>query len=925
MTPERFQRTEEIFQAAIDLDGPARKAFLDEKCGEDARLRADVESLLNESGVNETLLAGAVLRAAQSLESAQSTRDIGQRIGNYRLIREIGRGGMGAVYQAIRADDEFLQSVAIKLLQRGLEDDFLLARFRAERQILATLQHPNIAQLLDGGTASDGRPYLVIEYIEGEPLLPYCRKRNLNIRERLELFRSVCSAVHYAHQKLVIHRDIKPGNVLVNGEGVPKLLDFGIAKLLAPELIAGEMPKTLTDVRLMTPGYASPEQIRGELLTTSTDVYSLGVVLYELLSDQRPFPLEGKSSHELELAVCSTEARPPSSAASDETLRKQIGGELDTIVLMAMHKEPERRYPSAQALADDLLRYLRGEPVSARKDTLLYRTGKLIRRNPLAFATLALLIVSLIGGMATTLYQARRAEQRFAQVRKLANSFLFDFHDRIRDLPGSTEARAYVLQQAVQYLDSLAAEAGRDLSLKQELAEAYVRVGDALGDPRGANLGKSREARESYQKAIRLGADISAALPTNHAALRVYSDALARHGDILSSTGKSMDGQADLLKSVQVAEDLNRLPNPSAKDVTILVSALNRTGDHREDQDPEEAMRLYQRAAQKMEDLLAREPLDEHRLRVVQTYDRIARAAHALGDAATSIANYRRAIPIVEELSRRNPNNTRYQRQVSTTYGMMANYLGNPDYLHTGQRAAMLANQRKSLDILLQMHKADPNDRLIEMDVALRREKIARALVETDPAAALREAGLCVEITARLWKEAPANVRYRRAHSNCRAEYAKAQLAAGAPAQAIEVLTQSLTENEQMLRGDPSHLGFGEAVVSTHMRLCEAYTDLKQYARAASHCEQATAGAGKYAAQRPRDLYFIRDAGNTHEVAARLAAASGNREQCRLHLRKAREAWLRFSSIAKSSVLGREGLERVDAAERRIALQLTGR
>jgi tetratricopeptide (TPR) repeat protein len=403
--------------------------------------------------------------------------------------------------------------------------------------------------------------------------------------------------------------------------------------------------------------------------------------------------------------------------------------------------------------------------------------------------------------------------------------------------------------------------------------------------------------------------------------LRVYSDALARRGDILSSTGKSTDGRADLLKAVEVAEELNRLPNPSGSDVAVLVSALNRTGDHLEDQNPEEAMRLYRRAAQQMEDLLAREPLDAHRLRAVQTYDRIARAAHALGDAATSIASYRRAIPIIEELFRLHPNNTRYQRQISMTYGMMANYLGNSDYLHVGQRAEMLANYRKSLDILLRMQQADPNDRLIQMDVALRHEKIARALIETDPSAALKEAAQCVEITGRLFKEAPANLRYRRAHSNCRAEYAKVQLAAGQPAQAIAGLTESLAEHEQMLKADPDHLGFGEAVLSANMYLCNAYTGLKQYARAASHCEQAVASAEKYMAQRPRDLYFIRDVGNTNEVAARLAAASGNREQSRRHLEKAREAWMRFRSIAKSSVLGKEGLERLDTSP----LQLTGR
>jgi len=403
MTPERWRQVEEIFQAALDLQPEARMAYLAEACATDATLKSQVEALLSQHEDAGPLLDEPLYDSTElsSLEFFAEDEDpmIGRRLGSYRITREIGRGGMGAVYEASRADNEFYKRAAIKLVKRGMDTDFILRRFRKERQILASLDHPHIAGLLDGGTTDDGLPYFVMEFIEGQPLYSYCDTHQLSITERLKLFRSICDAVHYAHQKQVVHRDIKPSNVLVTSEGVPKLLDFGIAKLLNPEL-AGDITHdpTATAMRLMTPEYASPEQVQGGATTPSTDVYSLGVLLYELLTGHRPYRLINRAPHEIARVICEEEPTPPSviitrpadllpnanrgddeattlrkvySARSStlEILRRQLSGDLDTIVMRALRKEAEWRYPSAAQLRDDITQYLEGKPVSDLPDS----------------------------------------------------------------------------------------------------------------------------------------------------------------------------------------------------------------------------------------------------------------------------------------------------------------------------------------------------------------------------------------------------------------------------------------------------------------------------------------------------------------------------------------------------------------------------
>jgi serine/threonine-protein kinase len=426
-----------------------------------------------------------------------------ERIGPYKIIREIGYGGMGAVYLAVRDDDQFKKHVAIKLMKPGLDSDLRFRRFHRERQILANLDHPNIAKLLDGGTTEEGIPYLVMDYVEGIPIDNYCDEKKLPTIERLVLFQIICSAVQFAHQNLVVHRDIKPGNILVNTEGVPKLLDFGIAKLLHSD------DKALTTSLLpMTPEYASPEQIRGETITTASDIYSLGILLYELLTGHRPYQLNSKSPVELQRVICQEEPEKPSHIirrAKDfdptlqlnpetvdktreeefEKLYRRLRGDLDNIVLMALRKDPQRRYASVQQFSEDIKRHLEGMPVLARKDTLGYRTGKFILRNKMAVAAALLVLLTLVGGIISTLRQARIAAQqrdkarieaqKSAQINQFIQTMLSSADPEVQ---GKDVTVATVLNEASQRVEiELSSQPEIQAAVRTTIGKTYYGLG----------------------------------------------------------------------------------------------------------------------------------------------------------------------------------------------------------------------------------------------------------------------------------------------------------------------------------------------------------------------------------------------------------------------------------------------------------------
>jgi serine/threonine protein kinase/Tol biopolymer transport system component len=409
VTPERWQRIKELLLAAEDVDPGNRDQFLRQSCGSDYALRAELESLLeaDHSAVESGFSTTNLIRMA-CVSAAPADPMIGRRVGAYEIVRPIGQGGMAVVYLAVRADDAYRKQVAVKLVRSGVDNAEVLSRFRNERQTLASLDHPNIVRLIDGGSTSEGVPYLVMDYVEGVPIDEYCDTHRLTTEQRLLLFCTVCGAVQYAHQKLVVHRDLKPSNILVTADGVAKLLDFGISKVLTPDASLPSPLLTQTSTRRMTPAYASPEQIRGSAATPASDIYSLGVVLYELLTGHRPYRLKERTPAELEQAICEQEPESPSTAidrieiesspdgttvsktpelvsktreGAAERLRRCLRGDLDKIVLMALHKEPSSRYASAEDLSEDLQRHLDHVPVKARPRTLAYRASRFVRRH----------------------------------------------------------------------------------------------------------------------------------------------------------------------------------------------------------------------------------------------------------------------------------------------------------------------------------------------------------------------------------------------------------------------------------------------------------------------------------------------------------------------------------------------------------------
>ena len=453
MTPERWATIKDVFEAALELEAHARAAFLDQACVGEPSLRAEVVELIASHEQAGSFMAAAAFEPAMKHAAEEEVNSrVGCRIGSYQTIREIGRGGMGAVYLAARADEVYRKQVAIKVVKRGMDTEAVVRGFRQERQILAGLDHPHIARLLDGGSTDDGLPYFVMDYIEGLPVDVYCDAHQLSITRRLELFRTVCSAVQYAHQHGVIHRDLKPGNVLVTVDGAPKLLDFGIAKVLNPE--AGSATVGSTIARPLTPAYASPEQVRGEEITPASDIYSLGVMLYELLAGHQPYRLESHTPQELERVICGQEPEKPSTIVNrveevpladdgrqititpgsvseargdqPDRLRHRLAGDLDNIVLTALRKEPGRRYSSVEQFSDDIRRHLEGVPVTAHKDTLTYRTAKFVRRNRAGVITAASSLMVILALIGFGFYSARRANLHSApaatavQVRSLA-------------------------------------------------------------------------------------------------------------------------------------------------------------------------------------------------------------------------------------------------------------------------------------------------------------------------------------------------------------------------------------------------------------------------------------------------------------------------------------------------------------------------
>ncbi len=570
MTPDEWRRVKQIFDEVAEKSPAERLAFILEASGGDATLIEEVESLLRSHDS-----AGDFIEAA-----AGSALRTGASIGPYRIVQVIGEGGMGMVYQAVRVDDLYRKLVALKVVRLGVCGPVALRRFETERGILAHLEHPNIARLLDGGTTSEGQPYFVMDFIAGTPIDEYCEREKLPLRKRLELFLTVCSAVQYAHRNFIVHRDIKPSNIMVTGDGSLRLLDFGIAKLLDPDAPGGSTGDTAEDTaadttsgyQMMTPEYASPEQLRGLPVTAASDTWALGVLLYLMLTGKKPFEFPSRSVHDVYRVICETEPKKPSSVTLPGRAR-QLRGDLDTILLMSLRREPERRYTSAEQFAVDIQRYLNGMPVSAREDTFSYRADKFVRRHKGAAIAAGLAVVALVAGTVATSIEAReagvereRAERRFNDVRRVTNSLLFDVPEAVGKLPGSGPVRRMLIGRALEFLNSLAEDARTDRALAKELAAAWERLGDVQAQPEAGGGSDVAGALASYRNALGLR---EAALGQDASDLDLKREVVSNYGklsDLLWGTGSAERAVSYAGLGLRMSEEVAAAPGATRQD-----------------------------------------------------------------------------------------------------------------------------------------------------------------------------------------------------------------------------------------------------------------------------------------------------------------------------------------------------------------------
>ena len=750
-------RIEELYHAAAELPASGQAEFVARNCAGNERLREAVMSLLAAGRVTPQSWEHGALE----MEARHSALDLSparpdEFFGPYRILRCIASGGMGFVYEALRDDAEFLKRVAVKLVQKGLDDPGAVERFRSERQILAQLEHPNIARLLDGGTTRDGVPYLVMECVDGERIDRFVASHSLGRTERLKLFLAVCEAVQHAHRHLVVHRDLKPGNILVTPDGTPKLLDFGIAKLLTNQ-------SNTATVQALTPEYASPEQLLGRNITTASDIYSLGVLLFVMLSDRLPYDVSAEQPAELMRAICE---KDPVWAPLG-----LIRGDLQSILAKALHKDPERRYPSVEQLAEDIRRYMDGLPILARPDAFFYRTRKFVARRAFVLAAGAtVLVVALAGGL-STLAQWRRGEQRFNEVRSLARSMLFDVYDSITPLPGSVPARRMVVSRAQQYLDKLAGEAGNDPDLLRELAESYLRLGDVLGRPYRPNLGDTEGALASYRKAQALMERTMALRPDDAVSQEGLLQSYMNVSRILERQKKVTDGIAVLQRAIHLAEALHARDPRKLKhteDLSRVTQYLGQAQYQMADQTRsaagfQQALETYQKALA-IHQSAGPQASESWQRGLSIRYQYIGYALLALGDCTGDVSYYQRALDAFlkrDEICQRLARLHAGQPDATITRAL-ADDLDTIGWLRwkcCRDLTGSLRDLRESLEIFEKLATADPQNLEARRDVAAVHSYIGQVLAEAGrKSEALSESLKALTIYEDLTRADPSNM-----------------------------------------------------------------------------------------------------------------------------------------------------------------------
>ena len=696
MTPERWREVADIVGQAAVLHGPDRERLLQEQ---PAELREEIERFLRTTGSARDFLEAPLIQRREPLGA-------GARIGPYVLREELGRGGMGVVFRAERSEGDIGRAAAIKILGFAALPVASTQRIQSEAAILAQLQHPNIATLYDAGVTGDGFAYLVMELIDGEPLARYCDSHELTVRQRLRLFLPICSAVHHAHQHLIVHRDLKPHNILVTKEGVPKLLDFGIARVLGGE---AQSSPTLSVLDALTPDYASPEQIDRGLATTGSDVYSLGVILYELLCGRRAFPAPVSTLSE------HLEARRKSPEKPSK-LQPGLPEELDSLVFKAMAFDPAERYASARELGFDIENYLAGLPVSARPASMVYRTRKFVRRHLTATAVAATALTLIVGLAITAEIQRARAEERFQQVRSLARSVIFEVYDRITPLNGSTEARRLLASRAVEYLDSLARQSGSDPALLLELASSYRRIATVLGDDTQSNLGDIPGAMRNIDAAIAVARRAAAARPGDLDAPRELVRALTVKSHLLLELSRRTDLNGVAAEKAAIVRKIIASPGANVQDqIGYAAQLFDEASDI---PNPADRIGPFQDLVHRYEDLSASRPHDTSQRRNVALMEKYLGSNLSMaGRPEEALGHKRRALEIDSGLVESYPDNRQYLADVDND---LRNICGSLIRLRRYEEA--LSTIRRAESISRKLIAADPKDQSSTLRLANNRE-----------------------------------------------------------------------------------------------------------------------------------------------------------------------------------------------------------
>jgi eukaryotic-like serine/threonine-protein kinase len=735
MTPERWGRVKALFAAALEVPVGERAALLEREAGDDLSLVTEVASLLaSHEQPGEFMESAPTELRAEALGLGPRGGHIGERIGAYRIVEMIGVGGMGDVYKAVRDDDQYRAEVAIKLMRADVRNPLSEQRFKSERQILASLDHRNIARLLDGGTTPGGLPYVVMELVTGLSIDKYCDEKNLSVRERVQIFLQVCAAVTYAHQHLVVHRDLKPNNIFVAGDGSVKLLDFGIAKLLEAAPVTGtNTEETRTQLRAMTLEYASPEQVSGGTVTTVSDVYSLGVVLYRLITGHSPYRATGGDAARVAEILSDTSPTRPSQVSS--ATATFIDSDLDHVLLMALRKEPQKRYGSVEQFANDLRNYLGGRPVQARRGTLGYRVGKFVRRNKVPIGAAVLVSASLVGGLGFAIHEAREAERQravaqrhFDSVRSLANK-LIDFNEEIKKLDNSTKAQEILVTTSLQYLDTLYQEAGNDLALREELGVAYRKVGDIQGGQMDSNRGDPKAALATYAKSNDLLESLLATNPGNVRVAAFLCESYMRQARTLFYTEGPKPALAAADRGIQLCESSRKGFESEALHVATLgdsyaikaqiTSNLGRYA---------EAMASVDKLIRISEEFTRANPENEMGLRgLAKAYINAAITDNPNESGKERLARgeplFRKAMAVQERLVALDPARFIFQWNLAETQFNLG------DALYDGrQYAAALDLFRKAS---VTFSKYDPNDARGELINSMNEVNLAKSLVKT--------------------------------------------------------------------------------------------------------------------------------------------------------------------------------------------------